>query len=103
VEREDEVSAKTTPRNANVTNDAHETSPRNEHSENVSPDFLKLIKESLVVIDVTELIVMLVIAFEIPVWWRRHDEVDALARKEREIPCVTVYESLDGPGHTHHR
>jgi hypothetical protein len=49
------VSALTLPRNANIANNATNSAPRHEYAKTLLPNFVKLIKELLVVLDIPKL------------------------------------------------
>lgn len=58
------------------------------------PHFLELSEKGLVVLDVSELIRILVVALEIPVRWRRNNQVNRLILQEGQVPRVSVDESV---------
>jgi len=54
---------------ANVAYYTDETTAWCKDPKDVSPHLFQLIQESLVVIDVAELVIMLIVPFEVPVRW----------------------------------
>ena len=67
VEGEDKVASEITPGDADVANNAHETSSGNKESVNMTPDFLQLEQERLGVLNVAKLVRVFVLSFEIPI------------------------------------
>jgi hypothetical protein len=59
------------------------------------PDLIQLLEEIIVVLDVAQLIVVVIVLFERPVWRRRYDEVDSL-RLEVDLPTVEAVELMAG-------
>jgi hypothetical protein len=67
MKRENEVPSKIPPGDAYVADDTDQPSPRNQYAVNVPPYLLQLEKECLVVLNVSELVGVFVVPFEIPV------------------------------------
>ena len=96
VQRKNEVSPEIASGHANIADNADQAAAGNENPEHLSPDLLQLIQERLVILNVPELIRILVVALEVPIGRRRDDEMDGLVIDERQVPCVSVDQSVDG-------
>lgn len=57
----------TSPRYAHIAYDTHQPSAGSQNPEDMPPDFFQLDQETLVILDVSELIRVLVIALQIPI------------------------------------
>ncbi len=78
-----QMSTETSSGNADITNDTDQSPARNQQPIDLPPDFVQLIKETLIVINVSHLVRVFIVPLEIPVWWRGYHEVDGLVRQKR--------------------
>ncbi len=90
MEGKHEMSPEASPCNANIADDANQPSTGDQNPEGMSPDLFHLSKESLVILNMSELIRVLVIALEIPIGRRGNDQVHGLIVQERQVPCIGV-------------
>ena len=67
MEREDEMAAEASSRYADVPDNADEPSAWNKHPVDMPPDSLQFIEELLVIVDMTELVLVIVVLLEIPI------------------------------------
>ena len=96
VQRKNEVSPEVASGHANIADDTDQAAAGNENAEHMPPDLLQFSQECFIIRDVPELIRMLVVALEVPIRGRRDDEMDRLVIHERQIPSVSVDQSVDG-------
>ena len=94
MEGKDEMASEVAPGDANVADDADQTPAGNQDAVDMPPDLLQLEQECLVVLNVSELVRVLVVPFEIPVGRRRDDKMDRLVRQEGKVPRVPVDQSV---------
>ena len=74
--------------NANVTDDAANSSTGNQHSCTLAPDFIELVEESVVILDLAELALILFIFFQRPIGRRRHNQMHAPIWNPREVARI---------------
>jgi hypothetical protein len=72
------MSSGAAPGDANVSNDAADSSARSQYARTLIPNLVQLIKEMLVVFKISHLTWGGPIFLESPVGWRCHDEMDRL-------------------------
>ena len=82
VERKDEMASEVAASHADIADHANQTPSGNKNAEYVPPDLLQFSKKCFVVLNVAELVRVLVVPFQVPVWRRRDDEMDGLVRQE---------------------
>lgn len=90
-----EVSPKIASCHANVADNAYKAAAGNEYTEHMPPDLFQFTYECFVVLNVSELIRILVVAFEVPIRRRCDNEMDGLIIHERQVPCVSVDQSMN--------
>ncbi len=83
---EDKVAPEVAPGDANIPDDADQSPAWDQDSVDVPPDLLQLKKECLVVLNVSELVRVLVVTFEIPIGRRSDHKMDRRLRQEGKVP-----------------
>jgi hypothetical protein len=68
VEGKDEVPPKIPPGYTNVPHDTNKPSSRDKDPEDMPPDLVQFGKKGLVVLDMAQLIRIIVVTLEVPVW-----------------------------------
>jgi len=63
--------------NANVTDDAANSSTGSQHSCTLAPDFIELVEEGIVILDLAELALIFFIFFQRPIGRRGDDKMHA--------------------------
>ena len=58
------------------------------------PNLFQLTQKGLVILDMSQLIGILIIPFEIPVWWGGYDEVEGFIIQEGQIPRIAIDQSV---------
>lgn len=96
VQWEDQVTSEIAPSDAHISDDAHQTAAGDKDSVHVSPDFLQLKEEFIVVLDVAELVWVLVVPLEIPVGGRSYDQVNRSVADEARVSRISVDKSVNG-------
>jgi len=96
VQRKNKVSSEITTRHADIADDTDQAAAGNKNAEHMPPDLLQFSQEGFIICDVPELIRVLVVTLEVPIGGRRDDEMDGLVLHERQIPRVSVDQSVDG-------
>lgn len=83
MKRENQVPAKSAPGHADVTNDADKSAAGYKNPKNLPPDFFKLVKKGFIIFKMSQLVRILIIMFEIPIWRRGDDEMYRFIFQER--------------------
>src|ERR1041384_6045504 len=82
MEREYKMPAKSFPGDTHVADNADESSTRDENAEGVPPDLVQLGEKPLIVLDMSELVGVFLVAFQIPVRRRGYDKMRGFVRQE---------------------
>ena len=90
MEGKDKVPPEVTSGDTNVADDANEPSTWDKDPENMPPDLVQFGKKGLVILDMAQLIRVLVVTLEVPVWRGGNDQMDRFVLQEGKIPCVAV-------------
>ena len=88
------VPSEIAPGYADIANHAHKTPTGNEDAENMFPNFFQFSKKCLIILDMTQLIGIFVIPFEIPVRRGSNNEVNRLILQEGQIARIPVDQSM---------
>lgn len=99
VEWKDEVATEVPPRDADVANHANESSAGNKYAVDMLPDLLQLGQKCLIVLNVSQLVWVHIIAFQVPVRRGCHHEMNGGIVEECKLSCIAVYESMNGRFH----
>jgi len=70
--------AEISPSHTNISDDANEPSSRDKNTEDMFPNFFKLIQENLIFLNMSHLSRMFIVALKIPIRRRGHDKMDRL-------------------------
>jgi hypothetical protein len=90
-----EVSPEIASCHANITDNADKAAAGDENTEHMPPDLFQFTYECFVVLNVSELIRIFVVAFEVPIRRRCDNEMDGLVIHERQVSCVSVDQSVN--------
>lgn len=99
MEGKDEMPSKVTSGDTDVADDADEPSARDKNPEDMPPDLVQFGKKGLVVLDMAQLIRVLVVTLEIPVWRGGNDQMDRFILQEGKVPGVAMDESMNAWRH----
>ncbi len=76
-------------RKANVANHADQTTSWNQRMKASRPDFIQLVKESVISIDMAQLPFAGIVVFQIPVGRGRNNKMDGIRSKKFDVSCVS--------------
>ena len=94
MERKDQMPAEVAPRHADIANNTDKASTRNKNAKDVSPDLLKFAQELFVVFNVTQLIGVFIVPFQIPIGWRRDNKMHRLIIQKGQVSCIAANQSV---------
>jgi len=95
MEGKDKMPPKVTSGDTGVADYANEPSARDKDPEDMPPDLVQFGKKGLVVLDMAQLVRILVVTLEVPVWWGGNDQMDRFVLQEGKVPGVAIDESVN--------
>ena len=96
MQRDNEMTPVSAARQAHVADNTDQPSPGNQKPVTLLPDRRKLIQELLIVCDMAHLAWLFAVSLEGPIWWRRHDKMEALITQKREVSSVSMNQLMGG-------
>ena len=94
VEGKYEVSSEIASGHADIADHANQAPTGDKDTKGMPPNLFQLVKKSLVILNMPQLIRVLIVPLEIPVWGGSNDEVDGFIVQERQIPRIAIDQSV---------